>query len=66
MSKTRPVVPIPIAAVYIDDENYWRKVCEATYGKPLPHYDHGGSFKQAFLETYLEQKLEKLRVLMPP
>ena len=56
------MVPIPIAAVYIEDENYWRKVCEANYGKPLPCYNHGGSFKQAFLETYLEHYLEKLKV----
>lgn len=55
-------MPIPVAAVYIEDENYWRKVCEATYKEPLPRHNHGGSFKQAFLETYLEKYLEQLKV----
>ncbi len=59
---TRPVVPIQIAAVHIGDEAYWRKVCLSTYGKELPLSEHGGSHKQAFLETHLEERLEKLRV----
>ena len=62
---TRPVVPIQIAAVHIDDEAYWRKVCVSTYGKELPLSDHGNSHKQAFLETYLEKRLEELRVFAP-
>jgi len=28
----------------------------------LPHNEHGASYKQAFLETYLEKKLEEWRV----
>lgn len=51
-----------MAALYIDDEDFWKKQCLDTYGQLLPIHEHGASYKQAFLETFLEQKLENWKV----
>lgn len=50
-------LPITTTARNVDFEFYWDKKCKALTN--CKKEDHGGSFKQAFIERRIEELLEK-------
>lgn len=51
-------IPTHIAAQHIDYEFFWEDCCELKIDN-CKKEDHGNSYKQAFIERYLENLLEK-------
>jgi len=52
-----PKLPITVTARNVDYEFYWEKKCKDL--KNCKKEDHGGSYKQAFIERSIEDLLEK-------
>lgn len=57
--KVSPDHDITVTARNIDFEFYWKKKCEIL--KNCKKEDHGGSFKQAFIERRIQSLLENQR-----
>ena len=53
-------MPIKTTARNIDYEFYWEEKC-AKEMKNIKTELHGGSFKQAYIETYIQQVLENFK-----
>jgi hypothetical protein len=51
-------LPITITAPFIQHESYWKKACERKWKNLRPDY-HGWSWKQAYIETYIQELLMK-------
>lgn len=51
-----PGLPITVTARNVDYEFYWEKKCEELTN--CKKEDHGGSYKQAFIERRIEELLE--------
>jgi hypothetical protein len=51
-------IPVRVAAINIDYEFFWEDCCKFKL-KNCKKEDHGNSYKQAFIERYLENLLEK-------
>lgn len=49
-----------ISSAHIDNESYWRACCESSFKNCKPE-DHGNSWKQAYLETYVEGVLMRFK-----
>ena len=61
---TDDTLDITTVARNIDFEFYWQKKClegEEMAGKNIKREQHGNSFKQAFIETHIQQLLEDFR-----
>lgn len=57
---TKTDLPITDTARNIDHEFYWEEKCNSeTYMANIKPEQHGGSFKQAYLEKYIERLLEE-------
>ena len=50
-------LPITTTARNVEFEFYWEKKCKAL--KNCKKEDHGGSYKQAFIERRIQELLEK-------
>jgi len=61
ISKTSLTLPLEVTAPHIENESYWKQVCENKFKNCRPE-EHGGSYKQAFIEKYLQQRLENHKV----
>ena len=53
-------ISIKCAATNIHEEEYWKTVCKP-FQNCFPE-DHGGSYKQAYLERYVEEIIENWKV----
>ena len=53
-----PELPITVTARNVDYEFYWEKVIKANKLTNCKKEDHGGSYKQAFIERRIEELLE--------
>jgi hypothetical protein len=51
-----PKLPITVTARNVDYEFYWEKKCKQLIN--CKKEDHGGSFKQAFIERRIQELLE--------
>lgn len=61
---TSPTLPITTVARNIDFEFYWQQKClegEDMVEKNIKREQHGNSFKQAYIETYIQTLLENFR-----
>lgn len=58
IDKTSVDLPIQITAPHIHHESYWKKACLSKW-KNLRPDDHGWSWKQAYVETYIQELLMK-------
>jgi len=58
VEKTSPEWPLTITAPNIPHESYWKRACDHRYKNLRPN-DHGWSWKQTYLETYLQEMLSK-------
>mmetsp|Transcript_32378 Transcript_32378/g.74889 ORF Transcript_32378/g.74889 Transcript_32378/m.74889 type:complete len:439 (-) Transcript_32378:158-1474(-) len=48
-----------VTAVYVFDENYWKRCCIERFGwQNCQIVEHGLTWKQLFFETYLQERLE--------
>lgn len=52
-----PKLPITVTARNVDYEFYWEKKCKQLTN--CKKEDHGGSFKQAFIERRIQELLEQ-------
>ena len=51
-------LPLTVTARNVDFEFYWEKKCKPPLLKNCKKEDHGGSFKQAFIERKIQELLE--------
>jgi hypothetical protein len=58
IDKVSTDLPIAITAPHITHESYWKKACERTWKNLRPDF-HGWSWKQAYIETYIQELLMK-------
>jgi len=53
-------IPVEIAAMNIPEEKFWQNMCKK-FSNCNPE-DHGGSYRQAYIERYTEKMIENLNV----
>ena len=58
---TRKDLPITTVARNIDFEDYWQQKCNSLEGKNIKREQHGNSYKQAFIETHIQELLENYK-----
>jgi len=58
IEQTAVTLPIAITAPYVHHESYWKRACESRWKNVRPE-DHGWSWKQAYMETHVQELIMK-------